>query len=120
MLDTVDAALRKIEEAQEDAERLEVPADASPLDFLCAVYRDAQQPMNRRLKAASEAAQYVHPTFKATAIVAANGDFAARLEAAIARSAGKVIEAKPEPLELPSLGPTPTDMSAPFLTRRRA
>jgi hypothetical protein len=45
-----------------------VAASASPLDFLCAVYRDAAQPMNRRLKAASEAAQYVHLTFIAAAM----------------------------------------------------
>src|SRR5215831_4543538 len=102
MRDTVDAALREIEEAADDAERLEVPDDASALDFLCAVYRCRDQPMARRMKAASEAAQYMHPTFKATAMVVANDSFAARLEAAIARSgtSPKLIEpsAKPAPL----------------------
>src|SRR5262245_37495694 len=102
MLDTVDAALRKIAEQAEDAERLEVSADASPLDFLYAVYRDSRQPMTRRLKAACEAAQYVHPTYKATAMVIAGGSFAQRLEAAIARSSPKVIEHEPKPAkELP-------------------
>ena len=57
----------------DDPEHLEVAPDASPLDFLFAVYRDPQQPMTRRLKAACEAAQYVHPTFKATAMVVAEG-----------------------------------------------
>jgi hypothetical protein len=78
-----------------DGEGLTVPAGATPIDFLCAVYRDARQPMHRRLKAAIEAAPYVHPQLKAQAIVMAGGDFAARLERAIERSNPKLIEAKP-------------------------
>jgi hypothetical protein len=74
--------------------------------------------MTRRLKAACETAQYVHPTFKATAMVVAGGTFAQRLEAAIERSGiTKVIEHKP--VELPPAGPEPTPMNAPF-SRRRA
>jgi hypothetical protein len=127
MRDTVDAALREIEEAADDAERLEVPDDASALDFLCAVYRCRDQPMARRMKAASEAAQYMHPTFKATAMVVANDSFAARLEAAIARSGltkdrALLIEAQSEtePAEpLPPIGPSPTPMAAPFASFRR-
>jgi hypothetical protein len=39
-----------------NGEGLQVPADATPLDFLFAIFRDAGQPMHRRMKAASEAA----------------------------------------------------------------
>jgi len=68
-----------------------VEADASPLDFLCSVFRDPRQPMARRLKAAIEAAKFVHPTFRASAVVSFDG-IAERLEAAIERS-GKVLSA---------------------------
>jgi len=107
---------------------LEVSPDATALDFLCAVYRNPAQPMARRMKAASEAAQYMHPTFKATAMVVANDSFAARLEAAIARSGlpkdrALLIEAQSEtvvePAPLPPVGPSPTPMAAPFASFRR-
>jgi hypothetical protein len=52
-----------------NGEGLVVANDATPLDFLMATYRDPQQPMSRRLRAASDAAQYVHPQLKAMAIV---------------------------------------------------
>jgi hypothetical protein len=46
------------------------------------------------MRAAVEAAPYVHATYKATALIVNGGDFATRLERAIARSRGepKVIE----------------------------
>ena len=44
-----------------ESDAIAVPTDATPLDFLCAVYRDHRQPMSRRLKAAIEAAVFVHP-----------------------------------------------------------
>ena len=75
-----------------DPEAIEVPADATPLDFLQAIYRSATQPMQRRLKAAVEAAQFVHPKLSVTA--ALGGDFADRLDKAFRRSA-KVIEHEP-------------------------
>jgi hypothetical protein len=93
-----------------NGEGLVVAADATPVDFLTAVYRDPQQPMQRRLRAAAEAAQYMHPQLKATAIVN-GGDFAQRLDKAVARSAGvkvKVIEARPEP-------PTPVVEIKPYV-----
>ena len=62
-----------------------VPADATPLDFLSAIYRDAAQPMARRLKAAIAAAQYVHPKLAVVANV--NGaDIGARVDQARQRS----------------------------------
>jgi hypothetical protein len=80
-----------------NGEGLEVSADASPLDFLCAIFRDPRQPMSRRLAAAREAAPYVHATYKATALMVSGGDFAERLERAIERSRGepKVIDHQP-------------------------
>jgi hypothetical protein len=80
----------------EAAERIAVPPNASPLDFLCAVYRDPRQPMQRRMKAAIEAAPYTHPRLAVTAVLGDASDFASRLELACARSA-KVIEARAEP-----------------------
>jgi hypothetical protein len=48
------------------AEALALPADATPVDFLSAVYRDPAQPMHRRLRAAIEAAPYLHPKLSVT------------------------------------------------------
>jgi hypothetical protein len=38
----------------------------SPLAFLCSVYRDAKQPMKRRIEAAKCAAPHLHPRLCAT------------------------------------------------------
>jgi hypothetical protein len=80
-----------------NGEGLEVAADATPLDFLQAIYRNPKQPMSRRLRAATEAAQYVHPTFKAMAMVSGN-DFAAILERRMKRAqANGLLELKALP-----------------------
>src|SRR5262245_50628001 len=76
-----------------DPEAIELPPDASPIDFLQAVYRSPTQPMHRRLKAAIEAAEFLHPRLSVSAFVD-GGDFAERLERATVRSR-KVIEAEP-------------------------
>jgi hypothetical protein len=81
----------------EDPEHLEVPPGASPLDFLCAIFRDARQPMQRRLRAAIEAAPYVHSKLSAVAVGHMTGnDFASALDRAIERSRAqpKLIEAE--------------------------
>ncbi len=74
-----------------------VPANASPLDFLCAVFRDTGQPMARRMRAAEAAAPFVHPKLAVTATLDGEG-FAAKMEKAISRSnaagATAVIETK--------------------------
>src|SRR6516162_7066206 len=85
MSERIAEILDRIERTQ-NGEGLEIASDALPLDFLCAVFRDQRQPMNRRMKAAEIAAEYVHPTFKAMAVVHAGGDFATRHERAIERS----------------------------------
>ncbi len=61
-----------------------VTPDASPLDFLCAVYRDPGQPMARRMRAAEAALPFTHPKLAVTATL--DGGFADRLEAALKRS----------------------------------
>jgi hypothetical protein len=91
---------------------VEVPLNAQPLDFLMAVYRDSGQPMNRRMKAAEIAAQYVHPKLSAIAVHNTQGDFGVMLERAIERSNSvmKLIEAKPEAKATSNgshLGPSP-------------
>jgi hypothetical protein len=78
-----------------------------PLDFLCALYRDPRQPMQRRMKAAIAAAPFVHPKLSVTAVTDDAEDFAARLERARARSA-KVIEARAEPPASDRSSPSPT------------
>ena len=65
----------------------------TPLEFLQAVYSNEGLPLSARLKAAIEAAQYVHAKLAVTATVD-GGDFAAQLDRAVERSR-KVIEAKP-------------------------
>ena len=92
-----------------DGESLAVEPEATPLDFLSAVYRDQRQPMQRRMRAAEIAAQYVHPTFKAMAVVHADGSFAERLERAISRSQSQPKLLPPKVIEhAPSeLGPKP-------------
>jgi hypothetical protein len=79
-----------------DPEAIEVAPTATPLDFLQAIYRSADQPMPRRLRAAMEAAQFVHPKLAVTASLN-GGDFADQMEKAFSRSA-KVIEHQPQAL----------------------
>src|SRR5215475_14450547 len=73
-----------------DPDAIEVPANATPLDFLQIIYRSTNQPMHRRLKAACEALPFVHPKLAVTAQVNSE-TFAAALERAVNRSA-KVLE----------------------------
>src|SRR5262245_8956525 len=111
-----DEQQRRLDEL--NGEGLEVSPDATALDFLCTVYRDSGQPMARRMKAACAAAELMHPTFKATAVVVGGDGFARRLEAAIERSGvgPKMMEAT---VEFPPTGPAPTPANAPFVSPRR-
>lgn len=65
-----------------------VAPDASPLDFLCAVFRDHGQPMARRMRAAEAALPFVHPKLAVTATL--DGGLADRLESALKRSADAI------------------------------
>ena len=74
-------------------DEVEVAADATPLEFLRTVYRDSQQPMQRRMRAAEAALPFVHPKLSVAANVYS---FAAQMEE-LSRLRGKsnVIDAKP-------------------------
>jgi hypothetical protein len=93
-------------EPDDDGEHLTVPPDTSPLDFLSAIFRDARQPMHRRLRAAVEAAPYVHPKLSAVAVGHMSGeDFSTQLDRAIARSKAvqpPTIDATPTPRAIPA------------------
>jgi hypothetical protein len=66
------------------------------LEFLKAVYRNPEVPLFTRMKAAGIAIEYERPKLAATMIVN-GGDFAAKLDRAIARSQSvNQIEAKPK------------------------
>jgi hypothetical protein len=88
------------------------PKAATPLEFLEAVYMNPDLPLGTRLRAATEAAKYVHPRLMAVANYNNGEDFAEVLEArrlARAKIEGmKVIEA---PGSKPS-GPSPEEVSA--------
>jgi hypothetical protein len=109
---TIYEALDRAEREQQLADTIEVAADATPLQFLQAVYRSPNQPMQRRLKAAIEAAEFVHPRLAVTAML--GGGFATQLERALQRS-GKLIEhqptieTKPQPKPKPEPAPGPID-----------
>ena len=74
----------------------------TPLAFLRAVYSNESLPLSARLKAAIEAAQYVHPKLAVTATIN-SGDFAIQLDNAI-REVGR---SKPNqsPTSQPVLAP---------------
>ena len=82
-----------------DGEGLQVPPDIEPVEFLMAIYRDPRQPMNRRMKAAIEAAQYRQPKLGVVATTNLDSrDFARLLDKAIERSNGvREVKALPQP-----------------------
>jgi hypothetical protein len=88
--------------------------------LLRSVYQNPAVPLSVRMKAASIAIEYERPSLKATAIVPVGGDFAARLEKAIERSASngannqpKLIEAQPTIEHSPNeLQPTATPQAS--------
>src|SRR6516225_10122060 len=70
-----------------DDDSITLPPGANPLEFLQAIYRSPDQPMARRLKAASIAIGYESPKLAVTAVVDGSDSLAARLGRAIERSA---------------------------------
>jgi len=92
MLDIVGATLARIEEAQRRAEAVPVPRQGTALDFLRAVYHNNELPLRVRMAAAQAALPFETPRLSATAFIPAEGDFLRRLELAIMRSRGKLIE----------------------------
>lgn len=79
-----------------DPPEMQVAADATPLDFLCAVYRDPAQPMARRMKAAEVALPFTTPKLSAVAL---GGSFAAEMKEIAKRRypGGNVIDSLPAP-----------------------
>ena len=78
-----------------------LPQDTTPLDFLKLIYRSPEVPLSVRMRAAIEAAPFIHPKLSVTAQIGSE-DFAAAMERARRRSAmvidpPKVIEQSPVP-----------------------
>ena len=95
MRDTVHDALMK---QPEGGEELQLPGGATSLDLLQAVYRDAAQPLHRRLLAARAALPFEHPKL-AVAVNVSGHDLANRMKALAIRKRGYdpyVIDAKPQ------------------------
>jgi hypothetical protein len=68
---------------------------SDPVDFLCAIYCNDELPLSVRMRAAIEAAPYLHPKLNAIAVGNMSGnDIATLLDRAIARSNAvmKIIE----------------------------
>src|SRR6266436_1205277 len=85
----------------EMVDEITLPDDASSLHFMQAVYRDARQPMPRRMRAATAALPFEHAKL-AVNISATTGDFAKQMEE-VARASGRsnVIDAKSNRHRLP-------------------
>jgi len=74
---------------------------SSSLDFLQKVYRNTTMPLHTRMRAAIAALPFEAPKLAVVAHLPDNSSFAARLEAAVARS-GRVLELrKVEELPVP-------------------
>jgi len=74
-----------------------VHPEASPADFLRAVYTDPGVPLLLRIRAAVECAPYFHP--KLSAIFDVGWALGRRMEEAIARSEGRLDVTPPQPSE---------------------
>ena len=74
-----------------------LPQDTTPLDFLKLIYRSPEVPLSVRMRAAIEAAPFIHPKLSVTAQMNSE-DFAAAMERATRRSA-QVIGEQPKAIE---------------------
>jgi hypothetical protein len=109
-------------------DRLDLPPDALPLDYMLAVMRDPSASEARRDRMAIAAAKFCHPqiSFIADQSRFASADFAKQLDEAC-RRAGKVIDGRtlirnePEPKAEPATKLTlpPSVAAAPFSRPRR-
>jgi hypothetical protein len=102
MADKIGVVLDQIEETRQRHldELAEINARGDTYEFLVAVRRCPAVPLSMKVKVATELLPYERPKLGVTVNVQAGGDFAERLERAIARSngnsakltSGKVIE----------------------------
>jgi len=90
MSDEINAVLDRIEEAQRP---LLASRPSTPLEFLQAVYCNEGLPISVRMRAAIEAAPFIHPKLSVTAQVNSE-TFAAALERAVNRSAKVISQPK--------------------------
>ena len=84
-LDRIEASAVALPQAE-----LVVPPNATPLEFFCAIFRDPAQPMPRRMRAAEDAAAYMHAKLAVVAQVDGIG-WARKLEEAIVKSGKAVV-----------------------------
>jgi len=75
--------------------------DVTPLEFLRAVYCNPAVPLPVRMRAAIEAAPFVHPKLAVTALVPIGEDFASKLDRAVARSRGELKIIGHNPMDRP-------------------
>lgn len=99
----VSSIYQALDQLESEREELVVPAGATSLDFLQAIYRNPTQSTSRRMRAAIAALPFEHPKLAVTATLGDVESFAARLEAARQRAAKVVTfregELSPEILE---------------------
>ena len=97
---SLDALLDQIEEKQKMEGQIQLSTTASSLEFLQAIYRDPNQPLQRRMRAAQAAIAYEHPRLAVVARVREE-DLADRMLRAM-EATGKVINGRAtEVKELP-------------------
>ena len=71
---------------KEPEDQVELEAEATSLDFLRQVYRNASLPLSTRMRAAQVAIQFEHPKLGVSVNVPWSDEWATRLERAIERS----------------------------------
>jgi hypothetical protein len=95
----LDSLLDRIEEQQKMEGQIQLSTNSTSLDFLQAIYRDPNQPIQRRMRAASAALPFEHPKLAVVATTTSE-DLVERLERAM-QARMKVINARPTQVSVP-------------------